>query len=468
LRFGRATVMPLLVILATLSLAMLPGVTASAGSKRCLGKAVTEAGTSHKDRLSGDSGKDIIAGGGGNDRIRLGGGKDRGCGNGGKDRVKGGGGNDRLHGGAGNDLLNGGGGTDTLIGGPGVDICVNGEVTKSCEEPVSMLHIDDGISWDFDEDANGDTPAPGDPVTTTARIGNGIVGAKGYTTSTVPASSFLTGTTTPLAGIADEDDGFQDVTLPFAFPFQGISYDVASVSTNGWLGFGLPAWDYFNAPETFTLDVIGDRYRGVMPYWADLDTNPGATDGDVQMVVAGDGSAVAFQWMDVGFCCTGTAPARNFQVVLFRDGRIRLDYPGSNTSGGADEFVGMTGGTGASSAIEVQRELHAVPSSSVLFAPKDLGGLRSIDAGTLTLSVPHGTIAEPNPFQSASAGCSVTTPATATSDGVVTCATPSLAPGAQATFQVTWRVPESRDLDHLATYTAGGLSATDRDQTALG
>ena len=71
---------------------------------KCLGRAVTIAGSDAKDVIVGTKKKDVIFAGGGNDKIKGKGGNDRICGAAGKDKMIGGGGrNDRFKGGAGKD-----------------------------------------------------------------------------------------------------------------------------------------------------------------------------------------------------------------------------------------------------------------------------------------------------------------------------------------------------------------------------
>lgn len=86
----------------------------------CLGKVVTQRGTSSNDgtssnRFEGTNGADVIHTLSGDDWIA------------------GKGGNDTICGGAGNDNVNGNGGADTLSGGPGTDTCNGGSGTDSTD-----------------------------------------------------------------------------------------------------------------------------------------------------------------------------------------------------------------------------------------------------------------------------------------------------------------------------------------------
>jgi hypothetical protein len=267
-----------------------------------------------------------------------------------------------------------------------------------------------------------------------------------------------------------------EIQLPFPVGFFGISYEKATVGTNGLVTFGSPAWDYFSDYSP-TSDQVAQFYRGVLPFWADLTADvseaPGDTVGTVSKVTTPD--AVAIQWRDFAYYggdANGNGPAdRNFQVVLFRDGRIRLDYPGQNEPGGTDaedEVVALSGGTGASSYTEVQRAARTVPASSILFTPNPLEVPLPTGDGTATTVLPAGST-----FVTAATDtrCTQTVAPTASAAGEVSCATPSLAAGAQDAFQVSWTIPPDApsttsppDLHFGARWVADGFDLSDLDE----
>lgn len=324
------------------------------------------------------------------------------------------------------------------------------------------------MDWGFEWDAAGDRPAAGDPVTLTARVGNGIVGAHGYTMTSVPPQPFLTGATTVLT-FTDPDDGTANVPLPFEFPFFGVSYSNVFASTNGWAQFGEAAWDYF-VDFSPTAAQVAEYFRGVFPFWGDLELetvtgDPSDVAGEVRLVVAGDGSAFALQWVDMASYDNDT-PERDLQVVFYKDGRIRYDYPGPNPAGGdTDEneaLVAFSGGNGPSTYTEIARDTFAVPTTSLLFTPLGVAALTA-PAGTLTFELPADTT-----FVSASPGCSVTTAPTATTKGSVSCSVPALAWGGQTSFTVTAEIGTSNvAYDFSAQYVAGGLTVGDLEQLHL-
>lgn len=345
-------------------------------------------------------------------------------------------------------------------------------VTPAGPPPAAAFTMSDGIDWGFVSNAELKDPEPGEPVTLTLTAANGIAGQAGYTRSSVSAEGFRDGVVTTLdfkGTNNNEDDGQVTVQLPFAFPFGGVREQAISVSTNGWVGFENPAWDYWDDVQPYDYRgiqaVVGEFYRGLMPYWADLDLREqGAGTGTVKQVVAPDSSWVAFQW-NLGQHSSGT-PRRTFQVVLFPDGRFRFDYPDENKEGGNKSFVGYSLGTGTASADVVSAEGTAVPSSSLLFTPNALPTAGPSGAGEVTATLPKGSS-----FISAGAGCSLVTAPGQFSTGLVRCPTPALDLGQQVSQTVTFAMPKDAPGEHgpanfrlLGTYLSGGLKLTDGDE----
>ncbi|HEU4738349.1 MAG TPA: CARDB domain-containing protein [Solirubrobacterales bacterium] len=335
--------------------------------------------------------------------------------------------------------------------------------------PAPAFTMSDGLDWGFVENAQDKSPEPGDPITLTLTAGNGIAGQAGYTRTAVPSEGFRTGNTTTLDFGDGEDDGQVTLQLPFAFPFGGISEQSISVSTNGWVSFGSPAWDYWDDSQPYDYrgiqTVVGELERGIMPYWADLDVGePTKGSGSVKQVVAPDNSWVAYQWDTNEHSFAEVR--RSFQLVLFRDGSFRFDYPGANTEGGHKSFVGYSLGTGAASADIVTAEGTAVPSSGQLITPKALPAVGPSATGETTALLPKGSS-----LVSASPGCVLTTAPAKFSTGLVTCAVPSIAAGTQIAQAVTFSMPgkapgvsSPANFRLLGSYATGGLKLTDADE----
>lgn len=339
--------------------------------------------------------------------------------------------------------------------------------------PVPAFTMSDGLDWGFTYNAEQEEPEPGDPVTLTLTAANGLPGQAGYTRAAVPSEGFRSGNTTTFdfdTPKNSEDDGQVTVQLPFAFPFGGVMEQSISVSTNGWVSFGAPAWDYWDDSQPGYYrgiqTLVGEVDRGIMPYWADLtveDNGPGA--GIVRQVVAPDNSWVAYQW-DVNNLVGGGTPIRTFQLVLFPNGSFRFDYPGENAEGGNTSFVGYSLGTGAASADIVSSEGTAVPSSGQLITPNPVAVAGPTATGEITALLPKGSS-----FVSASPGCGLTTAPAKFSTGLVTCAVPALAAGNQFAQAVTFAMPDDAPGEStpanfrlLGSYLSGGLKLTDGDE----
>lgn len=325
----------------------------------------------------------------------------------------------------------------------------------------------DQYEWGKGEDAEGEAPSASRPIVATLRAADGLPGAAGYTRSELAPAPLAGGTATTLS-FSNGDDGQVPVLLPFAFPFGGIAESTALVGTNGWIGFGTsPALDYY--PHSQVADyrglptAFGDFFRGVFPYWGDLSVDDqGHGPGSVREVVPADGSYVAFQWQ-VSLLGEPAAPVRTFQVVLYPDGRFRLDYPGANEAGGYESFIGYSLGTGAASSEIVTTKTADVPASSFLFTPNPVSQ-GPLPAGTATLTLPSGSTLVEAP------GCSLTQAPTALTDGAVDCSLPGLAPGQQEQRTVSFMLPnapgypEPEDVKFAGSYRSGAFSLTDNDE----
>lgn len=323
------------------------------------------------------------------------------------------------------------------------------------------------IEWGFVQDAARKDVEAGTPITATLRAANGLAGASGYTQAAVAPSPFTAGTT--IAITPDEgDDGAAAVALPFAFPFGGINETSVSVGTNGWVSFGAPAFDYWDdsQPDYYQggAALVGDYYRGIMPYWADLDIESG-DGGTIKEVIAADGKSVAIQW-DVGQHSPSGEPPRVFQLVLFADGSFRFDYPGANLPGGEKSLVGFSLGEGPSSATVVSSEGTTVPASSLLFTPNPVRAETATVAGQLSTTLPFGST-----LLSADPGCVLALAPTAFENGLVNCPAAGILPGEQITRQVTFATPPNfpgetgpPNFRFTGTYAAGPFNLADTDE----
>jgi hypothetical protein len=308
--------------------------------------------------------------------------------------------------------------------------------------PAPAFTIADGLDWGTTLDDNEHQPTAGEPVTVTLTAGNGIAGAAGYTSATIAGAPLLGGAETNLgfsSPVDTTDDGSLGVALPFAFPFGGVYETTANVSTNGRIGFGDPVVDYWNDTQLHDYrgvrSVVGGFFRGIMPYWGDLDAgDQGSGPGTVKMFVPDDRSYAAFRW-DVGQHNLGGSPRRLFQLVLFPDGRFRFDYPGGGEKGGNEAFAGYSLGTGYDGAEVVAASTTEVLTESLLFTPNPVAAGPS-QAGEAWVSLPGGSS-----LIAADRDCSLSYAAGQYTAGSVLCRVQGLAAGEQAQRRITFSMP---------------------------
>jgi hypothetical protein len=294
--------------------------------------------------------------------------------------------------------------------------------------PAPALQLADGIDWAQATTPTEGHPAPGTILTATTRIGNGLPGQAGYDQTLVDPHGPVEGETTTLDFGVSTDDGAAAVDLPFAFPFGGIAYKKAFVSTNGAVSFGEHLEDYYVDFQTTDYRgpgaVLSEFTRAVFPYFTDLDTAPaGAPGGTVTVTRAADGS-VAMRWQEPDH--RQPELRRDVQAVLFADGRIRFDYLGSGAeTASATDFatVGLSTGTGSEALSALTLAARKPPSRSVLYTPHAVAAA-PVAEGLVRIATPRASS-----FVSADAGCSLVSDATLIRGGLVECATPVLNPG---------------------------------------
>ena len=103
------------------------------------------------------------------------------------------------------------------------------------------------------------------------------------------------------------DDGYYEVTLPFAFPWYGETESTVHIGTNGYLTFGSAHFEG-GWSEPFPGSPAGPVDGVIGVFWADI--NPGAhEDGAVYFQL--DASSAVFQWNAVRFYTEDNNPASN-------------------------------------------------------------------------------------------------------------------------------------------------------------
>jgi len=122
---------------------------------------------------------------------------------------------------------------------------------------------------------------------------------------------------TPLAALDDDDTRL--VSLPFAFPFFGATYNQVFVNSDGNLTFTV-------GDSASTDRSLGRTTAGpprISPLFDDL--NPAQTAGGVR--VFADSTRVVVSWVNVAGIRAGRhGTPQTFQVRLYPDGRIQFSY----------------------------------------------------------------------------------------------------------------------------------------------
>ena len=134
---------------------------------------------------------------------------------------------------------------------------------------------------------------------------------------TIEPTEYIDATTLiPLSG----DDEVTEIDLPFSFPFYGQEYDVAYISTNGFLNFLGPDWTYWNTPIPSESTPNGAIY----PFWDDLYVD-GPASVHSELLGTAPNRKFVIEWRNISFCCI-TGERLDFEVVLFENGDILTQY----------------------------------------------------------------------------------------------------------------------------------------------
>jgi len=127
------------------------------------------------------------------------------------------------------------------------------------------------------------------------------------------------------------DDNSWLYNLPFAFPFFEETRTSVYVCSNGFLDFASSSTDYSSS-----LGELIDNER-IAPLWDDLRTD--GVGGNI--FITENVNSVVIRW--AGETYWGSFPV-NFEVVLYRDGRIKCNYGSGNT--GLTPIIGISKGDG--------------------------------------------------------------------------------------------------------------------------
>lgn len=182
------------------------------------------------------------------------------------------------------------------------------------------------INLKADQDSTNDTVRGSfavilPPTITTASV------AKIY----CPYTEIIGGTAGP-AG----DDVQKRIVLPFAFTYNGVSYDSLQISTNGWAEFGTGTQGSLyglssnaqigsiGANENGRLATIQHPLKTVGPWWDDLNTDPAGSAVTYQTLQSAPDRIFVVQWKNVrAYWDPGlTTTLVNFQLRLHETSNI--------------------------------------------------------------------------------------------------------------------------------------------------
>ncbi len=153
------------------------------------------------------------------------------------------------------------------------------------------------------------------------------------TTPIPPATySWVTQTTNEVSwSLADGDDNFQILTLPFPFSFYGITYTKIYVSSNGWASFSDPtALTLAQQRTPVTIPTAGGLENYIAGAFNDMDMTP-ATYTDAHLYYGGDATQFVMTWWhahDFG----STTDFITFQIILKPNGSIKLQFNDTETT----------------------------------------------------------------------------------------------------------------------------------------
>ena len=154
-----------------------------------------------------------------------------------------------------------------------------------------------------------------------------------------PASYAWLDATSGGAIVAQGDDTYEYVALPFPFTFYGNAYNGLYVSSNGYVSFGEGYTTYSNS----CLPSTGTPNNAIYAFWDDLYPY-GGSDGNVYVKQV-DGATFVIEWH--GVTQYGTSNHETFEIVLKADNSIKVQYQSTENAASATVGVENAGGTEA-------------------------------------------------------------------------------------------------------------------------
>jgi len=101
------------------------------------------------------------------------------------------------------------------------------------------------------------------------------------------------------------DDGSQQISIPFQFCFYGTNYSSLYINNNGNISFGGPY-------STFSgVGFPSDQYEMITPFWGDVDTR-----GIGEVLYKVTNTSLIINWKDVGYFNQRTDKTNSFQLII--------------------------------------------------------------------------------------------------------------------------------------------------------
>jgi len=128
---------------------------------------------------------------------------------------------------------------------------------------------------------------------------------------------------TELTTLASSDDGNEAFSWGWNFSFFGTGYTSGFVTTNGYIAFGSGSGDYSNDCRRSNSTPSGPAVFG---YWDDGHSTYGASSDGGRILYRDFGDHVTVTWDSLGTCCTTGGDILDYQVQLWNNGKIKIQY----------------------------------------------------------------------------------------------------------------------------------------------
>lgn len=124
-----------------------------------------------------------------------------------------------------------------------------------------------------------------------------------------------------LTTISSSDDAAQSVPFGFNFPYYGGTYASGFASTNGVLSLDVSFTSWSNTCPRYTSGGVM-----IFPYFDDGNTSTGASSDGGRVVYQQYADHVTITWDSVGTCCTSGNDRLDYQLQLWNNGKIKMQY----------------------------------------------------------------------------------------------------------------------------------------------